>query len=239
MKRALVTGGSGSIGAAICRRLAADGCHVYVHANSSMAKAEAVVAEISENGGSAQAIAFDVANAGQTHEALQQVLVDGAIQVLVNNAGIHHDAVMPGMNLEQWSSVINVSLNGFFNVTQPLLLPMLGKRWGRIINISSVAAIAGNRGQTNYAAAKAGLHGATRSLALELASRGVTVNAIAPGIIESEMSEKAFDKDAIKRMVPIGRAGKPQEVADLAGFLVSEQAAYISGQIISINGGMI
>ena len=239
MKRALVTGGSGSIGAAICRRLAADGCHVYVHANSSMAKAEAVVAEICESGGSAQAINFDVANAGQTHEALQQVLVDGAIQVLVNNAGIHQDAVMPGMNLEQWSSVINVSLNGFFNVTQPLLLPMLGKRWGRIVNISSVAAIAGNRGQANYAAAKAGLHGATKSLALELASRGVTVNAIAPGIIESAMTEKAFDKDAIKRMVPVGRAGKPHEVADLAGFLVSEQAAYISGQIISINGGMI
>lgn len=239
MKRALVTGGSGSIGAAVCRRLAEDGCHVYVHANSSLAKAEAVAAEIRENGGSAQAMAFDVANAEQTHAALQQILADGPIQVLVNNAGIHHDAVMPGMSQEQWSSVINVSLNGFFNVTQPLLLPMLGKRWGRIINISSVAAIAGNRGQANYAAAKAGLHGATKSLALELASRGVTVNAIAPGIIESAMTDKVFDRDAIKRLVPAGRAGKPQEVADLVGFIASEQAAYISGQIISINGGMI
>lgn len=239
MRRALVTGGSGSIGAAICRRLALDGCHVYVHANSSIERAEALVAEICESGGSAQAITFDVAQAGQAHDALQGVLTDGPIQVLVNNAGIHDDAVMPGMNREQWDSVINVSLNGFFNVTQPLLLPMLGKRWGRIVNISSVAAIAGNRGQTNYAAAKAGLHGATKSLALELGSRGITVNAIAPGIIESAMTEKVFDKDAIKRMVPIGRAGKPQEVADLVGFIASERAAYISGQIISINGGMI
>ncbi len=239
MRRALVTGGSGSIGAAICRRLAADGCHVYVHAHSAVGKAEAVAAEIRASGGRAQAIAFDVAEAEQTHDALQQVLLDGPIEVLVNNAGIHDDAEMPWMSQEQWSRVINVSLNGFFNVTQPLLLPMLGKRWGRIINISSVAAIAGNRGQANYAAAKAGLHGATKSLALELGSRGVTVNAIAPGIIESVMTEKVFDKDAIKRLVPAGRAGKPEEVADLVGFIASAQAAYISGQIISINGGMI
>ena len=168
MKRALVTGGSGGIGAEICRKLAADGYHVYVHANSGLQRAEEVVAEINDAGGSAQAISFDVANAEQTQRALQTVLADGAIQVLVNNAGIHDDAVMPGMNAHQWSRVIDVSLNGFFNVTQPLLLPMIGKRWGRIINISSVAAITGNRGQTNYAAAKAGLHGATKSLALEV-----------------------------------------------------------------------
>jgi 3-oxoacyl-[acyl-carrier protein] reductase len=239
VKRALVTGGSGGIGAAICRRLAADGFHVYVHANSGMQRAEDVVAEIRGAGGSAQAIAFDVANAEQTADALQTVLAEGAIQVLVNNAGIHDDAVLPGMNAQQWGRVIDVSLNGFFNVTQPLLLPMLGKRWGRIINISSVAAIAGNRGQTNYAAAKAGLHGATKSLALEVASRGVTVNAIAPGIIESAMTENVFDKDAIKRLVPVGRAGRPEEVAALVAFIASDSAAYISGQIISINGAMI
>lgn len=239
MRRALVTGGSGGIGAAICRKLAADGYHVYVHANRSPQKAEALAVEIKAAGGSAQAIAFDVADAEQTQEALRTVLADGAIQVLVNNAGIHDDAVMPGMNGVQWRSVIDVSLNGFFNVTQPLLLPMIGKRWGRIINISSVAAISGNRGQTNYAAAKAGLHGATKSLALEVASRGITVNAIAPGVIESAMTEDVFDKDAIKRLVPVGRAGKPDEVADLVAFIASDKAAYISGQIISINGAMI
>jgi 3-oxoacyl-[acyl-carrier protein] reductase len=239
MKRALVTGGSGGIGAAISRQLAADGYHVYVHANSALQRAEEVVAEIKVAGGSAQAIAFDVSNAEQTQSALQTVLADGAIQILVNNAGIHNDAVMPGMNPQQWHNVINVSLNGFFNVTQPLLMPMIGKRWGRIINISSVAAITGNRGQTNYAAAKAGLHGATKSLALEVASRGITVNAIAPGIIESAMTENVFDKDAIKRLVPVGRAGKPEEVAELVSFIASDKAAYISGQIISINGAMI
>lgn len=239
MKRALVTGGSGGIGAAICRKLAAQGYHVYVHANGGLQRAEEVVAEIKDSGGNAQAVVFDVANAEQTLNALQTVLADGAIQVLVNNAGIHNDAVMPGMNAQQWNSVIDVSLNGFFNVTQPLLLPMIGKRWGRIINISSVAAIAGNRGQTNYAAAKAGLHGATKSLALEVASRGITVNAIAPGIIESAMTENVFDKDTIKRLVPVGRAGKPEEVADLVAFIASDKAAYISGQIISINGAMI
>ena len=239
MKRALVTGGSGGIGAAICRKLAAEGFHVYVHANCSLQIAVELVVEINAAGGSAQAIAFDVANSGQTLEALQIALAEGTIQVLVNNAGIHDDAVMPGMSAQQWSRVIDVSLNGFFNVTQPLLMPMIGKRWGRIINITSVAAISGNRGQTNYAAAKAGLHGATKSLALEVASRGITVNAIAPGIIESAMTATVFDKDAIKRLVPVGRAGRPEEVADLVAFLASEKAAYISGQIISINGAMI
>ena len=146
---------------------------------------------------------------------------------------------MPGMKREQWSRVIDVSLNGFFNVTQPLLMPMIGTRWGRIINISSVAALAGNRGQTNYAAAKAGLHGATKSLALELASRGVTVNAVAPGIIASAMTEGVFSKETIAKLVPMKREGRPEEVAALVGFLASDSAAYISGQIISINGAMI
>ena len=239
MRRALVTGGSGAIGAAICKRLAADGFHLYVHANSRLEQAQAVVQEIIAAGGSAQAVAFDVADAAVCGAALEGILADGPIQVLVNNAGIHDDAVMPGMRAEQWSRVIDVSLNGFFNVTQPLLMPMIGKRWGRIINLSSIAAITGNRGQTNYAAAKAGLHGATKSLALELASRNITVNAIAPGIIATPMSEDAFPKEMIDRMVPMKRAGKPEEVAALAGFLASDGAAYISGQIISVNGAMI
>jgi 3-oxoacyl-[acyl-carrier protein] reductase len=146
---------------------------------------------------------------------------------------------MPGMRREQWSSVIDVSLNGFFNVTQPLLMPMIQTRWGRIVNISSVSALLGNRGQTNYAAAKAGLHGAGRALALELASRGITVNTVAPGIITSPMAKQAFPQEVIERLVPMKRAGTPEEVAELVQFLASEAAAYISGQIISINGGMI
>ena len=239
MIRALVTGGSGSIGAAACRRLAADGRHLYVHANSRLARAEKLAAEITASGGSAQAVSFDIADRDATGTALQKLLVDGPIQIVVNNAGVHDDAVMPGMRPEQWSRVIDVSLNGFFNVTQPLLMPMIGTRWGRIVSVSSVAALAGNRGQTNYAAAKAGLHGATKALALELASRGITVNAVAPGIIESAMTESVFSRDAIEKFVPMKRAGTPEEVAELIGFLASERAAYISGQIISINGAMI
>jgi len=237
MKRALVTGGSGDIGRAICRRLATDGAHVHVHANRNRDQAEAVAAEIRAAGGAAEAVAFDVTDADATAAALEAL--DGPIQILINNAGIHEDAVMPGMRRDQWSSVLDVTLNGFFNVTQPLLLPMMATRWGRIVNLSSVAAIAGNRGQVNYAAAKSGLHGATKSLSLELASRGITVNAVAPGIIQSKMIEGAFDKETIGRLVPMKRAGTADEVADLVGFLASDRAAYISGQIISINGGMI
>ena len=234
MKRALVTGGSGAIGAAICRRLAAQGAHVYVHANQRLHDAKRVAAEIG-----AAAVAFDVTDAEATRRALEALLEEGPIQIVVNNAGVHDDAVMPAMKAEQWRRVIDVSLHGFFNVTQPLLMSMIGTRWGRIVNISSVAALAGNRGQANYAAAKSGLHGATKSLALELASRGITVNVVAPGIIDTPMAADAFSKEAIERLVPMKRAGTPAEVAELVAFLAGDGASYISGQIIGVNGAML
>ena len=238
-KKALVTGGSGGIGSAICRQLASDGFHVIVHANRNLEAAHSLVAEITAAGGSAQALAFDVTDAAATAAALEALLEDGPVQVLVNNAGIHDDAIFPGMQLRQWQQVIDVSLNGFFHVTQPLMMPMIRTRWGRIITITSVAAVAGNRGQVNYSAAKGALHSATKSLALEVASRGITVNAVAPGIITTPMSQDSFDAPTIAQLVPMKRAGRPGEVADLVSFLASERAAYISGQIISINGGMI
>lgn len=239
MKRALVTGGSGGIGAAICRRLAADGYFVYVHANQNLAKAQALVETIRADGGQAEALAFDVTDADASRAVLEALIADAPIQVLVNNAGIHDDAVFPGMNAAQWHSVLDVSLNGFFNVTQPLTMAMIRSRWGRIITITSIAGITGNRGQVNYSAAKGALHAATKSLALELASRGVTVNAVAPGIIQTGMIDGVFDKQAIESMVPMKRAGRPEEVANVVSFLASEQASYLTGQIISVNGGMI
>jgi 3-oxoacyl-[acyl-carrier protein] reductase len=238
MSRALVTGGSGIIGAAIARALAAAGHHVIIHAHGGLERAEALAAAIIAENGTAEAVRFDLTDAAATAAALAQILAAGPIQILVNNAGIHDDAVLPGMRPEQWSRVINVSLNGFFNVTQPLLMPMIRTRWGRIINISSVAAVMGNRGQANYAAAKAGLHGAAKSLSLELASRGITVNTVAPGIIASPATATLFPKDQLAKIVPMQRAGQPEEVADLVAFLASKKAGYISGQLISINGGM-
>lgn len=238
MKRALVTGGSGDIGAAICRRLAAEGMEVLVHANSQPQRAEAVCDEIIAAGGQASVLVFDVTDGAQCREILAAEAERAPIQIVINNAGLHDDAPLAGMSAEQWRRVIDVSLNGFYNVTQPLLLPMMATRWGRIISLSSIAGVMGNRGQANYAAAKAGLHGASKSLALELASRGVTVNVVAPGIIAGRMTEQVFDKDAIKTLVPMKRAGQPEEVADLVAFLASERAGYISAQIIGINGAM-
>jgi 3-oxoacyl-[acyl-carrier protein] reductase len=239
MKKALITGGCGGIGAAISRRLAADGFHVYIHANQNIAAAQQLAEEIAAQGGSAETVRFDVTDSAKTTEILSALVEHEPIQVLVNNAGIHDDAVLPGMRPDQWHRVIDVSVNGFFNVTQPLMMPMIRSRWGRIINISSISGITGNRGQTNYSAAKGALNAATKSLSLEVASRGITVNAIAPGIIETSMSDATFSKEAIHQMVPMKRAGKPSEVADLVSFLASDQATYITGQIISINGGMI
>ncbi|MBB5877821.1 3-oxoacyl-ACP reductase FabG [Xanthomonas sp. 3498] len=237
-RRALVTGGSGDLGGAICHALATQGLHVIVHANANVARAAAVVEAIVAAGGSAEAVAFDVADAQASAQALATLLEAGPIQVLVNNAGIHDDAPMAGMTAAQWHTVIDVSLHGFFHVTQPLLLPMARTRWGRIVSVSSVAAVLGNRGQTNYAAAKAALHGASMSLAREMASRGISVNVVAPGVIQGAMAESAFPPEAIKQMVPAGRTGKPEEVAALVAFLCSDAAAYINGQVIGINGGM-
>ena len=239
IKRALVTGGSGGIGAAICRRLARAGHHVYVHANRSVGVADSLAREIVAAGGRAESLCFDITDSEATRLALATALNDGPIQIVVNNAGIHDDAVFPRMSAHQWHRVIDTSVNGFFNVTQPLTMPMIHTRWGRIVNISSVTALIGNRGQVNYAAAKGALNAATKALALEVARRGVTVNAVAPGIIATATSDQVFDDETIARLVPMKRAGLPEEVASLVAFLVSEDAAYVTAQVISINGGMI
>ena len=237
-RRALITGGSGDLGGAIARMLAADGCDVLVHANAGLDRAQAVVDAIITAGGRARALAFDLTDGDATRALLERELEAGPIQVVVHNAGIHDDAPLAGMREEQWRRVIDVSLHGFFHVVQPLLLPMARTRWGRVVSISSVAAVLGNRGQANYAAAKSALHGATRSLAREMASRGITANVVAPGVIAGRMSDDAFDEAQIKALVPAGRPGTPDEVAALVRFLCSDAAAYVNGQVIGVNGGM-
>lgn len=231
--KALVTGGASTLGAAIVRRLAADGVEVIVQAHRQIAAAEALAREVNGN-----VLVCDLTDIAATETALDPLLADGVPQVLVHAAGIHDDVPLAGMTALQWRSVLSVSLDGFYAITKPLLLPMLATRWGRIIAISSVAARLGNRGQVNYAAAKAGLEGAVRGLAREIASRGITVNAVAPGIIASPATDAAFDADNIARLVPMKRAGHPDEVADLVGFLASERAGYMTGQTITIDGGL-
>ena len=237
-KRALVTGASGVIGSAIAERLAEDGHAVIVHGYRHRESAESVSEKIRAAGRSASSVVFDITDGKAARRAVESLLQEGPIQIVVNNAGLHDDAPMAGMTGEQWTRVIDLSLNGFFNVTQPLLLPMIGTRWGRIVSISSLAGVMGNRGQTNYAAAKAGLHGASKSLAVEVASRGITVNVVAPGLIESPSVTESFTPEQIAAMVPMKRAGTPEEVAALVSFLASEQAGYVTGQVIGINGGI-
>ncbi len=237
--RALVTGGSGGLGASICRVLGAQGHFVYVHAHRGITAAESIAAQIVGAGGQARALQFDITDDAAARTAIDRILEEGPIQVLVNNAGVHDDAVFPAMTAQQWHRVIDLTVNGFYNVTQPLMLPMIRTRWGRIISITSVAGLLGNRGQVNYAAAKGALHSATKALSLEVASRGITVNAVAPGIIAAGMGGAAFDDAAIKAIVPMKRAGSADEVASLVAYLASREAGYITGQIISVNGGMI
>jgi 3-oxoacyl-[acyl-carrier protein] reductase len=235
--RALVTGAGRGIGAAIAMRLAADGHPVIVNFRSDADAAGSVASAIEAAGGEAVCSRFDVADREATAAAIAGLLADPRpIGVLVNNAGIARDGAFPGMNGENWDAVLDTSLGGFFNVTRPLVMPMVQRKWGRIINLSSLSALRGNAGQVNYAAAKAGLLGATRALSLELAKRHITVNAVAPGLIDTEMIAQV--PAAVTAQIPAGRIGKPEEVAALVAFLASEEAGYITGQVIGIDGGL-
>lgn len=238
MRTALVTGGSGDIGGAVCAALARAGWRVIVHAGGHRERADAVAAAIRAGGGRAEVAVFDVTDGDATRDVVAALGEADPILALVHGAGVHDDAPLAGMREEQWRRVIDVSLHGFFHVVQPLLLPMARARFGRIVAVSSLAATLGNRGQVNYAAAKSALHGAVKSLAREMASRGVTANAVAPGIIEGGMTRGLFAPEQVREMVPAGRMGTPAEVADVVAFLCSDAAAYVNGQVIGVNGGM-
>jgi 3-oxoacyl-[acyl-carrier protein] reductase len=235
---ALVTGASRGIGAAIARELAAAGCRLLLNYRSDERGAAEVRDAITAAGGEATLLPFDVSDAAQAGAALAPWSEgDGAIDIVVNNAGVVKDSPFPSMVLDDWERVTRTSLDGFFNVTRPLVMPLVRRRWGRIINIASLAGLVGNRGQVSYSAAKAGLIGATRSLAKELAKRNVTVNAVAPGLIDTDML-KQIPVDDLTKMIPMRRLGQPAEVAKLVRFLASDDAAYITGQVITIDGGL-
>jgi 3-oxoacyl-[acyl-carrier protein] reductase len=238
-RTALVTGASRGIGAAIAEELAARGCSILLNYRTDVAGANAVRDRIVAAGGQVQLLPFDVADADAVAAALAP-WTEGpeALDVLVNNAGVARDAPFPSMTKPDWEAVTRTTLDGFFNVTRPLIMPLVRRRrGGRIINIASISGLVGNRGQVNYSAAKAGLIGATRSLAQELAKRNITVNAVAPGLIDTEMI-KGLPLDDLTKMIPMRRLGRAAEVAKLVGFLASEDAAYITGQVIGINGGL-
>ena len=240
MNYALVTGGSRGLGAAISKRLAKQGLGIIVNYRSNESAAKAVADEIIGEGGVAELLPFDVSSEESVDFALEkweESHPEDRITVLVNNAGIREDNLLIFMQTEQWHNVINTTLDGFFYVTRRVLKGMLTKRFGRIINIASLSGLKGLPGQANYSAAKAALIGATKALAQEVAPRKVTVNAVAPGFIKSDMT-KDLDEATLKKQVPVGRFGEPEEVAALVAFLASNDSAYITGETISINGGL-
>ena len=240
MKYALITGASRGLGKAIALRLAKDGLSVIINYQSNKEAAEDTLRQVQEAGGTGELLPFDVSDAQAIDKALESWSAshpDAYISVLVNNAGIRQDNLMIFMQEEQWSRVLDTTLNGFFYITRRLLKDMMTHRNGRIINMASLSGLTGLPGQTNYSAAKAALIGATKALAQEVAARKVTVNAIAPGFIATDMT-KELDEAELKKLIPLGRFGKPEEVAALTSFLASDDAAYITGQVISINGGL-
>ena len=240
MNYALVTGGSRGIGRAICLRLAQIGYHVLINYATNHEAALHTLSLVQEAGGNGEIIQFDVADAQASRHAIdtwQQAHEGEYISVLVNNAGIRQDNLMALMPQEEWLQVLNTSLNGFFNVTQPLLIPMQYHKHGRIINIASLSGIIGLPGQTNYSAAKGGLISATKALAKEVARKNITCNAIAPGYIKTDMLE-GLDEATLKKSIPANRLGTPEEVAECVAFLCSPLAGYVTGNVISINGGM-